>query len=162
MALENLVSKEKRRKERTLLGRMGHLPSKRSRNRAQKLRPPAGKFQQYTPLVATIDHVLNQISGCGLLRDPPSYRSERPKRNQNKCCNFHRDVEHDMKDCIQLCDQIKALVREGHLREFVERVLAPARQCVKQGGQVDRPLRQPPPPGAGGGGTGPTGQAGHA
>ncbi|GMN58075.1 hypothetical protein TIFTF001_027180 [Ficus carica] len=64
---------------------MGYLPSKRSRNRVQKSRPPVGKFQQYTLLVATIDHILNQIIGRGLLKDSSLFRFERGKGNQNKC-----------------------------------------------------------------------------
>ncbi|GMN60396.1 hypothetical protein TIFTF001_029486 [Ficus carica] len=40
------------------------------------LRTRAGKFHQYTPLVATIEYVLNQVTGRGLLRDPPSLRTD--------------------------------------------------------------------------------------
>ncbi|GMN20743.1 hypothetical protein TIFTF001_043160 [Ficus carica] len=89
-------------------------------------RTPAGRFQQYTPLVTTIEHVLNQVTGRGLLRDPPPLRKDRALRNQNKYCNFHKDVGHDTKDCIQLRDQIELLIRDGHLREFVERIITPA------------------------------------
>ncbi|GMN54122.1 hypothetical protein TIFTF001_023251 [Ficus carica] len=91
-------------------------------------RTPAGKFRQYTPLVTTIEHVLNQVSGRGLLRDPPPIRTNRSRRNQNKYCHFHKDVGHDTKDCIQLRDQIELLIREGHLREFVEKIITPAGQ----------------------------------
>ncbi|GMN19976.1 hypothetical protein TIFTF001_045266 [Ficus carica] len=89
-------------------------------------RTPAGRFQQYTPLVTTIEHVLNQMTGRGLLRDPPPLRADRARRHQNKYCNFHKDVGHDTKDCIQLRDQIELLIRDGHLREFVERIITPA------------------------------------
>ncbi|GMN47963.1 hypothetical protein TIFTF001_017147 [Ficus carica] len=67
-------------------------------------RTPAGRFQQYTPLVTTIEHVLNQVTGRGLLRDPPPLRADRARRNQNKYRNFHKDVGHDTKDCIQFRD----------------------------------------------------------
>ncbi|GMN29275.1 hypothetical protein TIFTF001_046326 [Ficus carica] len=67
-------------------------------------RTPAGRFQHYTPLVTTIEHVLNQVSGRGLLRDSQPLRADRARRNQNKYCNFHKDVGHDTKDCIQLRD----------------------------------------------------------
>ncbi|GMN33649.1 hypothetical protein TIFTF001_041936 [Ficus carica] len=89
---------------------------------------PAGSFQQYTPLVTTIEHVLNQVTGRGLFRDPPPLRVDRARRNQNKYCNFHKDVGHDTKDCIQLRDQIELLIRDGHLWEFVERIITPAGQ----------------------------------
>ncbi|GMN20970.1 hypothetical protein TIFTF001_040006 [Ficus carica] len=58
--------------------------------------------------------------------DPPPLRADRARRNQNKYCNFHKDVGHDTKDCIQLRDQIELLIRDGHLREFVERIITPA------------------------------------
>ncbi|GMN47281.1 hypothetical protein TIFTF001_016454 [Ficus carica] len=89
-------------------------------------RTQAGKFQQYTPLVTTIEHVLNQVTGRGLLRDAPLLRADRAWRNQNKYCNFHKDVGHDTKDDMQLRDQIELLIRDGHLREFVERIITPA------------------------------------
>ncbi|GMN49655.1 hypothetical protein TIFTF001_018818 [Ficus carica] len=92
------------------------------------LRTPAGRFRQYTPLVTTIEHVLNQVSVRGLLRNPPPIRTDRSRRNQNKYCHFHKDVGHDTKDCIQLRDQIEQLIREGYLREFVEKIFTPARQ----------------------------------
>ncbi|GMN54060.1 hypothetical protein TIFTF001_023183 [Ficus carica] len=65
------------------------------------------------------------VTGRGLLRDPPPLRADRARRNQNKYCNFHKDVGHDTKDCIQLRDQIELLIRDGHLREFVERIITP-------------------------------------
>ncbi|GMN50964.1 hypothetical protein TIFTF001_020125 [Ficus carica] len=89
-------------------------------------RTPTGRFRQYTSLVATVKHVLNQVSSRGLLRDPSPLRTDRARRNQNKYSNFHKDVRHEMKDCIQLHDQIELLVRDSHLREFVEKIITPA------------------------------------
>lgn len=119
---------------------------KSKQNLASDWRTPAGKFQQYAPLVATIDHVLNQISGRGLLKDPPPFRTDRSRRNQNKYCNFHKDVGHDNKDYIQLQDQIENLVHEGHLCKFVEQILTPARHYPNQTSQNNKPPRSPPPP----------------
>ncbi|GMN47479.1 hypothetical protein TIFTF001_016657 [Ficus carica] len=87
---------------------------------------PTGKFHQYTPLVTTVENVLYQVSNKGLLRDPRPIRTDRTRRNPNKYCHFHMDVGHETKDCIQLRDQIEALIRDGHLREFVEKVITPA------------------------------------
>ncbi|GMN26383.1 hypothetical protein TIFTF001_040844 [Ficus carica] len=63
--------------------------------------------------------------GRGLLRDRPPIRTDRARRNQNKYCNFHKEFGHETKECIQLCDQIELLVRDGHLREFVEKTITP-------------------------------------
>ena len=79
-------------------------------------------------MVSTIEHVLNQVSGGGLLWDPPPLRTDCARRNQNKYCNFHNDVGYDTKDCIQLHDQIELLVRDGHLREFMEIIIILAAQ----------------------------------
>ncbi|GMN66037.1 hypothetical protein TIFTF001_035104 [Ficus carica] len=113
---------------------------------------PAGRFCQYTPLVTTIERVLNQVSGQGLLRDPPPIRAYRARRNQNKYCNFHKDVGHDTKDYIQLRDQIELLIRDGHLREFVERIITPigssgraapvARQNPRPSSRTDEPKQE--------------------
>ncbi|GMN63867.1 hypothetical protein TIFTF001_032965 [Ficus carica] len=67
--------------------------------------------------------MLKQIFGRVLLRDPPPIRTDRARRNQNKYYNFHKDVDHKTKYCIQLRDQIELLVRDGHLREFVEKAI---------------------------------------
>ncbi|GMN48602.1 hypothetical protein TIFTF001_017771 [Ficus carica] len=65
--------------------------------------------------------------------DPPPLRADRARRNQKKYCNFHKDVGHNTKDCIQLRDQIELLIQDGHLREFVERIITPA-GAVNQAG----------------------------
>ncbi|GMN48314.1 hypothetical protein TIFTF001_017486 [Ficus carica] len=47
-------------------------------------RTPTGRFRQYTPLVAIVEHVLNQVSGQGLLQDLPPLWIDHARRNQNK------------------------------------------------------------------------------
>ncbi|GMN61213.1 hypothetical protein TIFTF001_030299 [Ficus carica] len=93
----------------------------------------SGRFCQYTPLVAMVEHVMNQISRGGLLQEPPPIRIDRTRRNQNKYCNFDKDVGHETKDCIQLRDQIELLVRDGHLQEFFEKAITPASRANRTG-----------------------------
>ncbi|GAV73286.1 LOW QUALITY PROTEIN: hypothetical protein CFOL_v3_16772, partial [Cephalotus follicularis] len=38
-----------------------------------------------------------------------------------KYCRYHRDHGHDTKECKQLKNQIKDLIRKGHLRKYVDR-----------------------------------------
>ena len=86
-----------------------------------------GRFHQYIPLVATVEYVLSQISRRGILQDPPPLRTDRARRNQNKYYNFQKDVGDKTKDCIQLHDQIKLSVRDGHLWEFMEKIITTAK-----------------------------------
>ena len=41
------------------------------------------------------------------------------KRNQRKYCRFHRDHRHDTYECIQLKDEIEALIQRGRQARFV-------------------------------------------
>ena len=43
------------------------------------------------------------------------------KRNRNKYCRFHRDHGHDIDECFDLKQQIENLIRQGKLRNFLER-----------------------------------------
>ncbi|GMN45070.1 hypothetical protein TIFTF001_014262 [Ficus carica] len=114
-----------RKSDRNQLDR-GKAPAASSRKEPRSSpKTPAGKFHQYTPLVTTVENVLYQVSSKGLLRDPRPIQTDRTRRNPNKYCHFHKDVGHKTKDCIQLRDQIEALIRDSHLREFVERVITP-------------------------------------
>ncbi|GAV77937.1 LOW QUALITY PROTEIN: hypothetical protein CFOL_v3_21405, partial [Cephalotus follicularis] len=38
-----------------------------------------------------------------------------------KYCRYHRDHSHDTEECRQLKNQIKDLIRKGHLRKYVDR-----------------------------------------
>ena len=62
-------------------------------------------------------------------------RTDRVRRNQNKYCNFYKDIDHDTKDCIQLRDQIELLGWDGHLREIVEKGIIPT-SAANRAGQV--------------------------
>ena len=46
-------------------------------------------------------------------------RAPSHKRDQNKYYRFHRDYGHDIDECIQLKDEIEALIWRGHLAWFV-------------------------------------------
>ena len=61
------------------------------------------------------------------IKDDPSLKwSEKMKgypnkRNRNKDCHFHRDYGHDTDGCFNLKQQIKNLIRQGKLRNFIGR-----------------------------------------
>ena len=54
-----------------------------------------------------------------LFRTPPLMRTNPSRRNSNKYCYFHKDHEHDTSECFELKEQIKNLVRQGQLQEYV-------------------------------------------
>ena len=44
---------------------------------------------------------------------------DRSKRNQNKYCEFHRDIGYTTEECIALKDEIEKLIQEGYLQTYV-------------------------------------------
>ena len=62
-----------------------------------------------------------QIKDEGTLTFPGKLKSDPTKRTRNKYCRFHRDHGHDMADCYDLKQQIKAFIREGKLQKFVSK-----------------------------------------
>ena len=62
-----------------------------------------------------------QIKDEGALMFPGKLKSDPTKRSRNKYCRFHRDHGHDIADCYDLKQQIKALIREGKLQKFVSK-----------------------------------------
>ena len=52
--------------------------------------------------------------------EPPQKMLAPPnKKNQRKYYRFHKDHGHDTDECIQLKDEIEALIYRGHLAWFV-------------------------------------------
>lgn len=43
------------------------------------------------------------------------------RRDKSKYCCFHRDYDHDTKECRNLKDQIKELIYWGHLGRFLHK-----------------------------------------
>ena len=81
----------------------------------------------FTPLTAPIDQVLMQIKDKEALTYPEKLKGDPNRRSRDKYCRFHRDHRHDMVDCYDLKQQIKALIKQGKLQKFVrnERVDPP-------------------------------------
>ncbi|GMN28351.1 hypothetical protein TIFTF001_051655 [Ficus carica] len=101
-----------------------------------KLKALTQKFQAYTPpdvtkiytpLNTTREQILMQIQHRNLLVPPAPMKGDPNKRDRSKYCRFHQDFGHDTSNCYQLKGQIEALVQQGQLREFVERVIAERR-----------------------------------
>ena len=74
---------------------------------------------QFTPLTATISHVLRKVQHEKFLRWPSQMRSDPTKRDNTRYCEFHRDHGHRTDDCIQLKKEIEYLIRRGYLHRYI-------------------------------------------
>ena len=83
----------------------------------------APRFQAFTPLNTTPEQILMQIENRNILTRPEPMRTDPDKRDRTKYCQFHNDHGHLTSDCIHLKRQIEALIQQGELKEFVNRVI---------------------------------------
>ncbi|XP_058189394.1 uncharacterized protein LOC131306978 [Rhododendron vialii] len=81
--------------------------------------PPQGKYKQFTPLIATVEQILNNLQDDPNLKWPGKLRSDPSRRAKDKYCRFHRDHRHNTDDCIDLKQQIGDLIQRGRLQRFV-------------------------------------------
>ena len=104
---------------------------------------PPDVTKTYTPLNTIREQILMQIQHRNLLVPPAPMKGDPNKRDRSKYCRFHQDFGHDTSNCYQLKGQIEALVQQGQLREFVERVIAERRITPPM---VQQQQQQPVPP----------------
>ena len=67
------------------------------------------------------EQVLMQIKDDPSLKWPEEMKGDPNKCNRNKYCRFYRDHGHDTDECFDLKQQIKNLIRQGKLRNFLGR-----------------------------------------
>ena len=109
--------KEKRRKGRDPAGPSrpptdGRVsPSRRNQKspRRQTPRPTHPRYDSYTPLSAPRAQILMEIEGEEYLRRSSPLKAKGLDRR--KYCRFHRGHGHNTEQCIQLKDEIEALIR---------------------------------------------------
>ena len=76
------------------------------------------------------------VEQTGIFKRLDSLRGDRSKRNQNKYCQFHKDIGHTTEECITLKDEIEKIIRLGYLQDYInDRRTRP---------QNDRPEAEPP------------------
>ena len=68
-----------------------------------------------------LEQVLVQIKDDPSVKWSKKMKGDPNKRNRNKYCRFHRDHRHDTDKCFDLKQQIENLIRQGKLRNFLER-----------------------------------------
>ncbi|XP_058104861.1 uncharacterized protein LOC131248550 [Magnolia sinica] len=83
-------------------------------------RKSEGKFRSYTSLNTSTEQILLDIRGHKLLNWPVCMRADPDHRDKCKYCRFHQDYDHNTADCVDLKDEIEALVHKGHLRQYTK------------------------------------------
>ncbi|XP_063935619.1 uncharacterized protein LOC135147089 [Daucus carota subsp. sativus] len=89
----------------------------KSRLTLRKTRDP--RYNEYTPLTASIEHIFEVGDKARLFRKP--FRNGPPgNKDQEKYCAFHDLNGHETAECVHLKDHIEDLIRStGYLTEFV-------------------------------------------
>ncbi|XP_027070680.2 uncharacterized protein [Coffea arabica] len=76
---------------------------------------------EITPLNSSQSHILAVMRQNHLDRDPPEILGRREKRNPNLYCAYHWDVGHETENCNDWKKEIKNLIRQGYLKQFVRK-----------------------------------------
>ncbi|XP_073117756.1 uncharacterized protein [Elaeis guineensis] len=116
--------KEKRRKGRdpaepsrpSTDGRVSPPRRNQKSPRRRTPKPTRPRYDSYTPLSAPRVQILMEIKGKEYLRRPLPLKAK--GLDQRKYCRFHRGHGHNTEQCIQLKDEIEALIRRGYLDKF--------------------------------------------
>ena len=129
-AEDAIIAKKRKRAKRTeanpiRLADQGPRPKKgqaeEKKDQDNKKVGPSAWNQQYTPLNVSLEQVLMQIKDNPSLKWPEKMKEGPNKCNRNKYCRFHRDHGHNTDECFDLKQQIKNLIRQGKLRNFLGR-----------------------------------------
>ncbi|MED6221017.1 hypothetical protein PIB30_050430 [Stylosanthes scabra] len=84
-------------------------------------KPLKQKFNNYTPLVAPITEIYQQIFEKGVLpRARPLKGRTHNARNISLFCDYHQGYGHKTQDCYDLKDVIEQPIRDGKLSKFAK------------------------------------------
>ena len=112
--------------------RPGEVPKERLRTVPEETWKPQRLLRPTSALAATtlftlavypsegaVSQVLREVQHEQFLRWLSQMRSDPAKRDNTRYCEFYRDYEHHMDDCIQLRKEIEYLIRRGYLHRFI-------------------------------------------
>ncbi|XP_020972945.1 uncharacterized protein LOC110269456 [Arachis ipaensis] len=89
--------------------------------------PRVRRITNYTPLMALIVEVYQQIADKGILSKARQLK-DRTGRNKNLYCDYHKGFGHKTQDCFDLKDALEQAIREGKLAEFSQFIRESRRQ----------------------------------
>ncbi|KAL0411341.1 UNVERIFIED_CONTAM: hypothetical protein Slati_3723800 [Sesamum latifolium] len=73
----------------------------------------------YTHLTVLITQALMVVEGKGLLSRPRPYKDGPQRPKSDKFCRFHNDYGHTTEECRHLKNEIKRLIQNNYLQEYV-------------------------------------------
>jgi hypothetical protein len=104
---------------------------KKKDDRPREPRIPPSRFKEYTPLIASREHILSECAAAEFRRANikfPKQVPTRPGQDKSKYCVYHKSHGHVTEECIHLRDAIEILIRDGVLDRFVKRDNAPRQE----------------------------------
>ncbi|XP_030926621.1 uncharacterized protein LOC115953227 [Quercus lobata] len=111
---------DKGKKEDERRGQKRERLDRRSYDRNKKKDDKGPRMIKFTPLVMLVDKILMQIKDDHYLKWPRPLHSSPNVRDKNKYCRFHKDHDHNTKDCKDLKEQIEELIQKGKLQKYVK------------------------------------------
>ncbi|KAL5555626.1 hypothetical protein UlMin_037862 [Ulmus minor] len=63
--------------------------------------------------------IYSENEHLGIFTIPPNIRTPVNRRDNTKCCRYHRDIGHVTEQCRVLKDEIERLIQRGQLRNYV-------------------------------------------
>ncbi|XP_027361367.1 uncharacterized protein LOC113869304 [Abrus precatorius] len=92
--------------------------NKERRNEPERL-PRGPKYPSYTMLNTNRSRVLDQGLATEILRMPRRANTS-PRVDKSKACRYHQNKGHTTEEYTALKDKIEELIKEGHLKDFVQ------------------------------------------
>ena len=77
-------------------------------------------FTEYARINAPISQILMDIERDKDLKWPRPIKYDPKKRNLNLYCRYHKNVGHNIDNCIQLKNEIEYLIRQGKLNKYTK------------------------------------------
>src|SRR3954468_9839273 len=117
----------------------------RSRD-VKERRGPAGRFNDYTPLNASREKILNDCQNAEFKKSnirPPKSNPTRPGTDKSKYCKYHKSHGHLTDQCIHLKDAIETLIKEGHLVRYTKREEPSRRDVPRNSDEGNSPDSRP-------------------
>ena len=112
---------DKGRKEDDRRGQKREHPDRRTNDGGKRKDEKTPRTVKFTPLVMPVDKILAQIKDKHYLKWPRPLHSSPNIRDKKKYYRFHKDHDHYTKDCRDLKEQIKELIRKGKLQKYMKK-----------------------------------------